>query len=75
MVGAESDLRVGVPRLEFDRPRQTVLDLATQALRQRLDHRNALAVTAQRIGVQVPGIGVRRRFFLLLFAAPGNIEQ
>jgi hypothetical protein len=75
VIGAESNLRIGVPRLEFERLRQAVFDLATEALRQRLDHRDALAVAAEGVGMEVPAIGIGRRFLLLLLAASGDLQE
>ena len=75
MPGAECDMRVGMLGLEFQRLVQTVLDLAAQALGQRLADGNALAVTTQRVGVDVPGIGVLRFGLLQCDAAFGDVFE
>jgi hypothetical protein len=72
VIGAQRDTCVGVPGLQFESLHQAVFDLAAEALRQRLDHRDALAVAAKGVGVQIPAIGVARRF---LPAAPRSAER
>ena len=57
---AQRDVGVGMPRLQLQRALECRPDLAAQALGERLGDADALAVTAQRIGVVVPRIGVVR---------------
>jgi hypothetical protein len=75
VIGTQRDARVGVPGCKFQRLRQAVFDLAAQPLRQRLDDRDALAVATEREGMQIPGVGVVRRLFLLLLAALRDLAK
>ena len=52
-----------------------MFDLAAQALRQRFDHRDSLAVTTQRKGMEIPGVGVARHLFLRILATLSDLEQ
>ena len=54
---------------------ETVADLAADPLGERLDHGNALAVAAQRLGVKIEGVGVVRRRFLQASRARRVLEQ
>ena len=58
MEGAQRNARIGVFGRQGNGLLQRVLHLATQALRQRLGHADALAVAAQCVGMPVPGVGV-----------------
>ena len=48
-------------RRELERGGQRIPDLAAEALRQRLRNRNALAITAERVRVEVVRVGVLGR--------------
>ena len=69
MVGAQRGMRVGVPGLQLERLLQACLDYAAQALRQRLEHGDSLAVAPERVCVQIKGIGVPGLEFLQFLAA------
>ncbi|KFB71037.1 MAG: hypothetical protein AW09_003837 [Candidatus Accumulibacter phosphatis] len=68
-------MRIGVPGLQLQGLGQAMFDLATETLCERLDHRDALTVTTEREGMQVPCVDISRRLFLLLLAALRNLHQ
>mmetsp|Transcript_26224 Transcript_26224/g.61939 ORF Transcript_26224/g.61939 Transcript_26224/m.61939 type:complete len:318 (+) Transcript_26224:613-1566(+) len=73
--GAQRDVRVGMLGRELDRGFERGLDLAAQALRQRLGHADALAVAAQGVGLPVIGVGVLRLFRLLGLGTLGDFQE
>ena len=76
LIRAIRDVCIGVLGVELQRGQQRVLDLAAEALRQRLRHRDALAVAPQRERIQVMCIRVLRRLAAALLRPPGGfLEQ
>jgi WS/DGAT/MGAT family acyltransferase len=75
MEGAQRDVGVGVLGLQPDGRLERGLDLAAEALRQRLGHADALAVATQRIRHEVVRVGVLRLFRGLRLGAFGHFHE